>query len=130
MTDEIRKRLLRGLPPLRAIGESVGRLRVPLIASALTTILAFAPMAIAPGPAGDFIYRFGDPARYAQGDAPSIQADWTQATAGHKQIGGSHDIQWIKPGLPGAGNFLTYTVTAATGMPEPSSAATAGEIMS
>jgi multidrug efflux pump subunit AcrB len=55
MTDEIRKRLLRGYRPLDAIGESVARLRVPLIASALTTVLAFTPMAIAPGPAGDFI---------------------------------------------------------------------------
>ena len=40
---------------MQAIGDSVGRLRVPLISSALTTVLAFAPMAIAPGPPGDFI---------------------------------------------------------------------------
>ena len=55
MTDEIRKRLLLGQSPIEAIGGSVDRLRVPLISSALTTILAFMPMAIAPGPAGDFI---------------------------------------------------------------------------
>jgi len=67
-----------------------------------------ASIAKAAGPAGDFLYRFGDPARYAQGDAPRILEDWTQATAGHKQIGGSHDIQWIKPGLPGAGHFLIF----------------------
>jgi hypothetical protein len=54
------------------------------------------------------LYRFGDPARYEQGDPPSILADWTNSTAGHKQIGGSHDIQWIKPGLPGEGNFLIF----------------------
>jgi len=65
-------------------------------------------IALAASPAGDFLYRFGDPARYAQGDRPSIRADWTQATTGHKQIGGSHDIQWIRPGLPGAGNFLIF----------------------
>jgi len=67
-----------------------------------------ASIAKAAGPTGDFLYRFGDPARYAQGDAPRILEDWTQATAGHKQIGGSHDIQWIKPGLPGAGHFLIF----------------------
>ena len=67
-----------------------------------------ASIAKAAGPAGDFLYRFGDPARYGQGDPPSIREDWTQATAGHKQIGGSHDISWIKPGLPGAGHFLIF----------------------
>ena len=57
---------------------------------------------------GDFLYRFGDPARYKQGDPPSILQDWTASTTGNKQIGGSHDIQWIKPGLPGAGHFLVF----------------------
>ncbi len=55
MTDEIRKRLLQGHSPMAAIGGSVDRLRIPLISSALTTILAFMPMAVAPGPPGDFI---------------------------------------------------------------------------
>ena len=55
MTDEIRKRLLQGHSPLESIRGSVDRLRVPLIASALTTVLAFLPMAILPGPAGSFL---------------------------------------------------------------------------
>jgi multidrug efflux pump subunit AcrB len=55
MTDEIRKRLLRGAPSLEAIRGSVDRLRIPLIASALTTVLAFLPMAIMPGAGGDFL---------------------------------------------------------------------------
>jgi hypothetical protein len=63
---------------------------------------------LAAGPAGDFLYRFGDPARYQQGDPPSVLADWTSSTTGNKQIGGSHDIQWIKPGLNGAGHFLVF----------------------
>jgi hypothetical protein len=57
---------------------------------------------------GDFLYRFGDPARYAQGDPPSVTANWTVATAGHKQIGGAHDVSWIPEGLPGAGHFLIF----------------------
>ena len=63
---------------------------------------------LAAGPKGDFLYRFGDPARYDQGEPPSILADWTQSTTGHKQIGGAHDVQWIDEGLPGAGNFLIF----------------------
>lgn len=58
--------------------------------------------------AGDFLYRFGDPARYNQGDKPSILEDWTQSTIGNKQLGGSHDIQWIGAGLREAGNFLIF----------------------
>ncbi len=55
MTDEIRKRLLQGQRPFEAIAGSVNRLRIPLLSSAITTILAFMPMAIMPGPGGDFI---------------------------------------------------------------------------
>ena len=58
--------------------------------------------------AGDFKYRFGDPAKYDQGDPPLVLDNWEKATAGNKQLGGSHDIQWIKPGLPGAGHFLVF----------------------
>ncbi len=58
--------------------------------------------------AGDFLYRFGDPARYNQGDKPSILEDWTASTSGHKQIGGSHHAHWIPRGLPGEGNILVF----------------------
>ncbi len=57
---------------------------------------------------GDFLYRFGDPARYKQGDPPSIPLNWTTASSGNKQIGGAHDIHWVAPGLPGAGHFLVF----------------------
>ena len=65
-------------------------------------------IALAAGSGGDFKYRFGDPAKYDKGDPPSVLDNWEKATAGHKQLGGSHDIQWIKSGLPGAGNFLIF----------------------
>lgn len=55
MTDEIRKRLLRGFKRIDAITGAVDRLRVPLVSSAITTILAFMPMAILPGAGGDFV---------------------------------------------------------------------------
>lgn len=55
MTDEVRKRLLDNEPPLDAIGDSVQRMRIPLLSSTATTILAFVPMVILPGPAGDFL---------------------------------------------------------------------------
>lgn len=55
MTDEIRKRLTAGRSQLQAISESVQRLRVPLLSSTATTILAFMPMVLLPGPSGDFL---------------------------------------------------------------------------
>lgn len=65
-------------------------------------------LALAAGKAGDFLYRFGDPARYNQGLPPSVLSDWTSSTTGNKQIGGSHDVHWIKSGLPGAGNIQIF----------------------
>ena len=56
MTDEIRKRLVdHGDSPLSSIAGAVSRLRVPLLSSTATTVLAFMPMVILPGPAGDFM---------------------------------------------------------------------------
>jgi len=65
-------------------------------------------IALAAGPAGDFLYRFGDPARYGQGDPPRILENWDNATSGHKQMGGSHHVSWIPAGLPGAGHFMVF----------------------
>ncbi|MEI7899292.1 MAG: aryl-sulfate sulfotransferase [bacterium] len=66
-------------------------------------------MARAAGPAGDFLYRFGDVARYNQGAAPSILTNWTESTSGNKQIGGTHHVSWIPAGLPGAGHLLMFS---------------------
>ena len=57
-------------------------------------------------PAGDFLYRFGNPSYYDRGAAPGYM------DTGEQQLWGSHNIQWIRPvaytggpALPGAGNF-------------------------
>ncbi len=65
---------------------------------------------LAAGEAGDFLYRFGNPATYGQGEYPHwAKKKWSlQEFSGHKQIGGNHDIQWIEDGLPGAGNLLLF----------------------
>jgi hypothetical protein len=65
---------------------------------------------LAAGEGGDFLYRFGNSANYGQGEYPYYaKKSWSlQEFSGHKQIGGNHDIQWIKDGLPGAGNLLLF----------------------
>jgi len=48
------------------------------------------------GKGGDFLYRWGNPANYGRGS----QED--------QKLFRQHDVQWIKPGLNGAGNFLIF----------------------
>jgi len=75
------------------------------------TFIAGSPsnsIALAASTTGDFLYRFGDPARYNQGSPPSILTNWTESTTGNKQIGGSHHISWIPAGHPGAGHFTVF----------------------
>ncbi|MBL6699842.1 MAG: efflux RND transporter permease subunit [Luminiphilus sp.] len=55
MTDEIRKRLLNGLAPAKAMKGAVSRMRIPLMSSTLTTVLAFLPLVMLPGAGGDFL---------------------------------------------------------------------------
>ena len=55
MTDEIGRRLAKGMSRLSALTTAITRLRWPLFASTVTTALAFMPMALLPGPAGDFV---------------------------------------------------------------------------
>lgn len=55
MTDEVGRALTGGASRLKAVRDSVTRLTGPLIASTVTTALAFMPMVLLPGPAGDFV---------------------------------------------------------------------------
>ncbi|MCH2075266.1 MAG: efflux RND transporter permease subunit [Rhodobacteraceae bacterium] len=55
MCDEVRKRLAQGMDRENAAGDAVRRLAGPLLASTVTTALAFTPMILLPGPAGDFV---------------------------------------------------------------------------
>jgi multidrug efflux pump subunit AcrB len=55
MTDEVARRIREGEQRLEAVRQSVNRLMAPLFASTLTTALAFTPMILLPGPAGDFV---------------------------------------------------------------------------
>jgi len=55
MTDGIAHGIKQKKDPAEVIVDSINRLSVPLLASTVTTALAFMPMAILPGPAGDFV---------------------------------------------------------------------------
>lgn len=57
------------------------------------------------GRGGDILYRWGNPQNYLRGDST------------HQALGGQHDIQWIPPGLPGAGNLLVFNNNVPGGNP-------------
>ena len=51
----------------------------------------------AAGPAGDLLYRWGNPFAYQQGDQTA-----------DRQLFEQHDVHWIDAGLPGEGNILLF----------------------
>ncbi len=55
MVDEVATAIRRGDPPGVAVRDTVRHLAMPLIGSTVTTALAFAPIALMPGPAGEFV---------------------------------------------------------------------------
>lgn len=55
MTNALRERFLQGDSALTATRDALRHLAVPLLASTLTTILAFMPIVLMPGPAGEFV---------------------------------------------------------------------------
>ncbi|MEM6835349.1 MAG: efflux RND transporter permease subunit [Cyanobacteria bacterium P01_C01_bin.120] len=59
VVDEVQSRLRSGLAPVDAVGKTVSHLLVPLLASTLTTVLAFVPIATSPGGTGEFIGTIG-----------------------------------------------------------------------
>jgi len=48
------------------------------------------------GKGGDFLYRWGNPENYDQGDSTD------------RKLGGQHDVKWIDQGLPGEGNLMVF----------------------
>lgn len=55
MTDAVRRKLAEGMPARTAVADSVKHFWAPLLASTVTTMLAFMPIAMLPGPAGEFV---------------------------------------------------------------------------
>lgn len=59
MVDEVNKNLTAGKTRRKAMAAAIRHLSVPLFASTLTTVLAFAPIVLLPGNIGDFVGAIG-----------------------------------------------------------------------
>ena len=55
VVDEVNKELAQGIKPHQAISKSISYLTIPLLASTLTTVLTFVPIALISGPTGEFV---------------------------------------------------------------------------
>ncbi|MEL6912212.1 MAG: efflux RND transporter permease subunit [Cyanobacteria bacterium J06629_2] len=55
MVDEVTNQLKNEVKPINAVKNSVKHLAVPLLSSTITTVLAFLPIALLPGPTGEFV---------------------------------------------------------------------------
>lgn len=55
IVDEVSMKLRAGQRPAKAVSATVNHLAIPLLGSTLTTALAFGPIALMPGPAGEFV---------------------------------------------------------------------------
>ena len=53
--DEIKMEMAHGDTPLKAVVKTVDYIKVPLLASTVTTVAAFAPIYLLPGAAGEFV---------------------------------------------------------------------------
>ena len=84
-------------PELDQIALSVRNLgELWIIDHSTTTAEAAGPSGGNGGRGGDLLYRWGNPAAYRAG------------TAADQQLFRPHNVHWIEPGLPGAGNLLLF----------------------
>ncbi|MEM9404986.1 MAG: efflux RND transporter permease subunit [Acidobacteriota bacterium] len=103
VVDEIRKRREEGLGPLEALNATSEHLRKPLFASTLTTALAFAPIVLLPGAAGDFVGYIGVSVILAVSFSYIISLTIIAALAGRAKNfhTGEEQRSWWQHGLPG-----------------------------
>ena len=99
-TDTYGQRRRAGADKATAIDEMSGRLLWPLFASTLTTALAFAPIALLPGSAGEFVGMMGVAVMFAVSSSLLVAMTVTPAFAawfGVGEVRGGH--RWMRDGL-------------------------------
>lgn len=107
ITDEIQRRMHRGQRPADAVAGALGHLFGPLLASTLTTALAFMPILLLPGNAGDFVGDIGRSVIVAILSSFVLSMSVIAALAGRYlkavQHGESDQSHWWQTGLLASG---------------------------
>lgn len=105
ITDEVRKGLRQGMSRAEAVSAALGHLFLPLLSSTITTILAFMPILLLPGSAGDFVSSIGSSVIIALSCSFVIAMTVIATLAGIFGGGsseGSRFTKWLREGV-GAG---------------------------
>lgn len=104
--DEIDLSLRRGFSPKNAVKDMVSRLFAPLLASTVTTALAFAPIALMEGPAGEFVGSIAITVMLAifsslflamtvlPASAAILQSGFFRNSSGENRTSGSRPVGW------------------------------------
>lgn len=101
MVDQVRDRLGKGHTAAQAVATSVRHLLVPLVGSTLTTVLAFMPLILMPGGAGEFVGPIGMSVILALFSSLFVALTIVAALAGLVQRQGdtSQEATWWRAGL-------------------------------
>src|SRR6056297_2778290 len=98
--DEIRGRVANGMSASNAVSETTRRLAMPLTGSTLTTVLAFAPISLMPGPAGEFVGSIAISVQFAVVLSLVMALTMTGAVAGILMSSrGNKPRRWYRDGI-------------------------------
>lgn len=92
VVDEVQHRLKEGMKSDRAISKTVSTITIPLLASTVTTILAFLPIVLAPGGGGEFLGDLGMTVILAIVSSLILSLTIIPALVGRLHKGGSYQL--------------------------------------
>jgi len=98
IVDAISQRRQQGMSRLAAVSETIHHLWLPLAGSTITTILAFAPIVLMPGAAGEFVGGIAMSVMFALLGSYLISHTVIAGLAGRFSHEGKHDV-WYQHGI-------------------------------
>lgn len=114
IVDEVRHRLSAGLHAGEAVAAAVQTLFVPLLGSTVTTVFAFLPIWLMPGPAGEFVGGIAKSVVLAVGSSFFLAMTLVPALAGILDRWGKgldRGPRWLSQGLSSARMSAIYSRT-------------------
>ncbi|MEQ8972001.1 MAG: efflux RND transporter permease subunit [Coleofasciculus sp. C1-SOL-03] len=121
VVDEVQIRLREGVSPHRAVTQTVRHIAVPLLASTLTSVLAFLPIALAPGGTGEFTGTIGVTVILALLSSLALSLTVIPALVArlHAWGGGTVSGAWWQTGFSHPGLTRVYRWTLAQSLARP-----------
>lgn len=115
ITDAINQKRQMGMSVYRAVKESVSHFWLPLAGSTLTTMLAFAPIAMMPGPTGEFVGGMAISVMFTLLGSYLISHTLIAGLAGRYNAKNTGKQGWLQTGikLPKLNDYFKATLTYA-----------------